>query len=68
MHNSIVSFAIVDMTGKVVYNSKKLEASFGNNEITLNIDASVASGNYILQIKVSNQDGDFVQSKKLIRK
>ena len=67
LHNSIVTFSIIDITGKIVYQTQKQEVNFGQNEINLNIDTTIATGSYILQIKVSNQEGNSVQYKKLLK-
>jgi cysteine-rich repeat protein len=67
LHNSDIEFSIFDVVGKRVSNHKTNNLSFGKNEIVLHVSSSLTSGNYFLEIKVTNLLGTFKEVKKIIK-
>jgi cysteine-rich repeat protein len=67
LHNSDIEFSVFDVVGKRVSNHKKNNLSFGKNEIVLDVSSLLGSGNYFLEIKVTNQLGTSKEVKKIIK-
>jgi cysteine-rich repeat protein len=68
LHNSEVVFTIFDLTGKIMNTIKKDNLNFGKNEVQLQMDSFLPSGNYFLQIEINNSLGKYKQTKKIIKK
>lgn len=64
---SQIEMLLFDSRGKLIETCKKSDLVFGENEIVMNINDSLQSGLYFVKIQVSNSNGVFYETKKLIK-
>jgi len=57
----------LDFSGRSVRKVENRKCSYGKNEIKFNV-SELKTGIYLYKINVSNINGDFVQTKKRIKK
>jgi len=67
IQSSTVGIEILDFSGRSVKKAENRECSQGKNEIKLDV-SGLKAGTYLYKLSVSNINGDFVQTKKLIKK
>lgn len=66
-YDSKVTIAINDLTGRKIFTAFDGSMNAGINDFTLNRN-NLASGYYVYKISISNQNGSFEESKKMIVK
>lgn len=66
-YDSQVSVAVFDLTGRKVYSAFSGKMTAGENNITLN-RGSLSNGYYIYKVAVTNPNGTFEESKKMLVK
>lgn len=64
---SDVEMLLIDSQGKLIKTISKSGLVFGENEISLTIDNSLQAGLYFVKIQVTNANGVFYETKKLIK-
>lgn len=65
--NSDVEMSLLDCTGKVIKVVKKSNVTFGENEISMNVEEALQVGLYFVKVQVSNANGVFYETKKVIK-
>lgn len=65
---SEVEISLIDNRGKLIKTIKKSNLTFGENEISIPIDDALQDGLYFMKIQVTNSNGVFYETQKLIKK
>ncbi len=64
---SEVEMSLLDSRGKLIETIKKSNVAFGENQLSMNVDDVLQAGLYFIKIQVTNSNGVFYETKKLIK-
>ena len=67
MQQSDVKLTITDIMGKTIRTITKTGLSKGTNTLDVDLGSFTSPGNYLYQLEVTNQNGTFRQTKKMLK-